>query len=465
MEIRCAPTQLNVPIERRCIVEDRRSRGLEHTAALRVLKIGASGAFVVQVAGAGLGLAAHFAVARLIGKSEYGIFALALSWVSTLAVIAQLGQDVSVVRFLPGYYLRGDWGKVRGLRRGVGALVLCASILIATIGCLVIYEASSKHEPAWSRTLYIAFSMLPVLTQLQQSSALHRAFKRAISSSIYTAVARPIILIVLLAALSIVGVAVNAVVAMTASLLSAVAALAISAWDLSRAWPAPHRNVHPKYELRRWATAGVHLSLLSIVVVAGNRLDVLLLGALAGTSEVGAYYAAAQIAGFTLYGLQAASVILAPMIAERYDEGDFMGLQVIARRAARLGFMGALAISIFFVCTGHWLLGLFGKGFESAYLPLLILLVGYCAVTAVGEVGFMLSMTRYQKQATLFALVGIIINGLASCLLVPSLGAVGAAIGAVLSIMTWRCLALRFVIKNLGVNPAIIGRVIAVGKE
>ena len=307
--------------------------------------------------------------------------------------------------------------------------------------------------------------MLPVLTQLQQSSALHRAFKRAISSNIYTTVARPIILIVLLAALMLAGIKVNAVAAMTASVLSAVAALAISAWDLSRAWPAQHRNVHPKYELRRWATAGVHLSVLSIVVVAGNRIDVLLLGALAGSNEVGSYYAAAQIAGFALYGLQAANVVLAPMIAERFDVGDFQGLQVIARRAARLGFMGALAISIFFVCTGHWVLGLFGKGFASAFVPLLILLLGYCAVTAMGEVGFMLSMTRYQKQATFFALIGIVVNALTSCLLVPSLGAVGAAIGAVFSIVTWRYLALRFVIKNLGVNPAIIGGVIAIGTE
>jgi O-antigen/teichoic acid export membrane protein len=440
---------------------DSRSRGAELTSALRVLKVGASGAFVVQVAGAIIGLAAHFAVARLIGKSEYGIFALALSWISTLAVIAQLGQDVSVVRFLPGYCIRGHWDKARGLRRGVGALVLCASILIAIIACLVIYTASADHEPEWSRTLYIAFLMLPVLTQLQQSSALHRAFKRAISSNIYTMVARPVILIALLASLSILRVKINSVVAMTASALSAVAALAMSAWDLSRAWPAQHRHVRPKYELRRWAIAGAHLSVLSIVVVAGNRVDVLLLGALAGTNEVGAYYAAAQIAGFALYGLQAANVVLAPMIAERYDEGDLKGLQVIARRAARLGLIGAVVTSIFFACTGHWVLGLFGQGFASAYVPLLILLLGYCGVTVLGEVGFMLSMTKYQKQATIFALIGIIVNALASCVFVPWLGAVGAAIGAVLSIVTWRYLALRFVIKHLGVNPALIGRAIA----
>ena len=429
---------------------------------LRLLKRGASGAFVVQIAGAGLGLLAHFAVARLIGKSEYGIYALALSWISVLAVVAQLGQDVSVVRFLPGYCLRGEWGKARGLRRGVGTLVFCASSLLALAGCLMVYVQSQKHDVSWSRTFYIAFTMLPILTQLQQSSALHRAFKRAISSGIYTNVARPIVLIALLAALAwIARVHIEAAVAMTASALAAVIALGISAWHLSRAWPAQNRTVAPQYELRTWARVGAQLSLLSIVIVAGNRLDVLLLGALTGTADVGSYYAAAQIAGFALYGLQAANVILAPMIAERYDAGDMAGLQVIARRAARLGFVGALTVSIFFVFTGHWVLGLFGKGFESAYVQLLILLLGFCAVTALGEVGFMLSMTKYQIHATFFVLIGLAVNALTAFLLVPHLGATGAAIGAVLSIVTWRLLALRFVIRNLGVNPAIIGRAIA----
>lgn len=441
-----------------------RARDMDKANLLRLLKRGARGAFFVQVVGAGLGLVAHFAVARLIGKSEYGVYALALSWVSVLAVVAQLGQDVSVVRFLPGYCLRGEWGRARGLRRGVGALVFFVSTLIAVAGCLMVYVQSQKHDVAWSRTFYIAFAMLPVLTQMQQSSAMHRAFKRAISSGIYTTVARPIMLIVLLAVLAwVVRVRIDAAVAMAASATAAMAALGMSAWHLSRAWPVPNRAVTPQYELRTWARIGAHLSLLSIVVVAGNRLDVLLLGALMGTADVGTYYAAAQIAGFALYGLQAANVVLAPMIAERYDAGDLAGLQIVARRAARLGFVGALAASIFFVFAGQWVLGLFGKGFESAYVPLLILLLGYCAVTALGEVGFMLSMTRYQKHVTFFVLIGLAVNSLVAIVLVPHLGAIGAAIGAALSIITWRLLALRFVIRNLGVNPAIIGRVTALG--
>lgn len=434
-------------------------------ASFQLLKRGASGAFVVQVAGAGLGILTHLIIARLIGQTEYGVYALMLSWVSILAVVAQVGQDTSVVRFLPTYLRRGEWGKARGLRRGVGFVVLGASTAIAMVGCLVVRWWLPHHDATWNYTFYVGLAMLPVLTQLQQSGALHRAFKRAVSAGIYINVIRPIVLVVLIGVIALVySGRINAPMAAAASALAALLALAASAWHLSRAWPSPVRSIRPEYELRTWAIVGAQLSALSIIVVAGNRLDVLILGVLADSRQVGAYYAAAQMAGFALYGLQAANVVLAPMIAERYGAGDLDGLQAIARRAARIGFVAALAAGLFFAVTGKWLLGLFGAGFESAYVPLLVLLFGYCVVTAFGEVGFMLALTKYQKQATLFVLIGIAMNCAASFILVPRLGAVGAAIGAVLSMATWRFLALRFVIRHVGVNPSVIGARLRVGR-
>ena len=147
------------------------------------------------------------------------------------------------------------------------------------------------------------------------------------------------------------------------------------------------------------------------------------------------------------------------MIAERHDAGDMAGLQIVAARAARFGFAGALAVGVFFAVAGKWILGLFGHEFDIAYVPLLILLSGYCASTAFGEVGFMLSMTKFQKQASLFVLVGIVVNLVAALLLVPRLGAAGAAIGAALSLVVWRGVAWRYVTTRLGIDPSVFGKV------
>lgn len=428
-----------------------------------LLRRGASTAFVVSLLGAGLGFLAHVFVARLIGEADYGVFTLMLSWVSVLSVVAQAGQDNNVVRFLPTYVLNGEFGRARGLRRGIGRLVLASSVVIMIAGCVVVHFAGAHHDAPWRATFYVGFATLPVLTQLQQSGAMHRAFKRAGSSNAYVAVVRPMMLI---AAVSLALVwlgRVNAPVAAVASGISTVVALGLSALHLSRAWPAAGRNAPADYEWRRWIHVGVQMSVLSLVVVAGAKLDILILGALLGATDVGPYYAAVQIAGFAFYGFQAVNVILAPMIAERYDAGDLLRLETIVRRGARMGCAAALAAAAIFALLGRQILGVFGVGFVSAYLPLLVLLVGYSMVTAIGPGGFVLSMTRYQKQASVFAGIGFLVNGALAVALVPRLGALGAAIGAAASLVVWHSLALVFVRMRVGINSAAFGRSLVTG--
>lgn len=420
-----------------------------------------SSAFLVSVSGAGLGFITHLVLARLIGKAEYGIYALMLSWVSLLATVSQAGQDANVVRFLPTYLISSQWGKVRGLRNGIGLLVLGSSTTIAIIGCIVVHFVGGRRTPEWRETFYIGLAMLPILTQLQQSGAMHRAFKRAVASNAYTVIARPAILLALLAIIVALSAKLDAPIAAGVSAIAALLALALSAWHVTRAWPGAGRHATAEYDISRWARTGMQLSFLSIVMVAGNRLDVLILGGLLGASDVGPYYAAVQIASLTLYAGQAVNVILAPLIAERYDAGDIRGLQAVAYRATRISVLGALATAICAALAGRWLLKAFGPGFETAYVPLLILLTGYCITSGFGEVGFLLSMTRYQAQTSLFVIVGVVANISIEVSLVPHLGPTGAALGAIGSLAVWRGLSLRFAIRHLGVNPAIFHKPLA----
>ncbi|HEU0277496.1 MAG TPA: oligosaccharide flippase family protein [Rhodanobacteraceae bacterium] len=431
--------------------------GGDFTAATRLLRRGASGAFLVAVAGTGLGFAVNLVIARVIGREGYGLYALMFSWVSLLAAVAQAGQDVSVVRFMPTYLRDHAWGEMRGLRRAMGALVLVTSIAIAVAGCLVVHGVGKGHGAAWRATFYIGFALLPILTQLQQSGAMHRAFKRPVVTGLYQSIGRPLVLIALVGTLALTLRTVDAPMVAAACVAAALIALAGSAWHLSVKWPAAGRDARPAYETRRWAQVGSQMSLLAVIVVAGNKLDVLILGALMGTGDVGPYYAAVRMASFALFAQTAANVVLAPMIAERYDARETDALAVIAKRAARFSLAGALATGVAFTLAGRWVLGLFGPGFDAAYGPLLVLVWGFGASTALGEVGFLLSMTRYQKHASLFVLVGIAVNGAAAALLVPRIGALGAAIGAALSLLVWRGLAWWYVRRRLGIEPSVFG--------
>jgi O-antigen/teichoic acid export membrane protein len=432
---------------------------VQHPASnFRYILSGAAGAFAVQVLGAGLGVVSHLFIARILGQAQYGVYALMLSWVSLLAAVSQIGQDVSVVRFLPIYLANQQWGLVKGLRRGIGSLVFLVSSIVALGGCVFVHSMSGHHDATWRATFYIGFAMLPVLTQLQQSGALHRAFKRAIRAGIYITVVRPLLTIVLVGLFALASSAsLDSRSAAWASALAAVLAVVFSAWSMSRDWPTQARHVAPAYDLRSWSRLGLQLSTLSIFVIAGNRLDVLILGALADSDQLAAYYVAVQMAAFGLFGLQAANVLLAPMIAERYASQNLTDLEVVTRQSAWIAFAVAVGATLFFAVAGKFVLGLFGQGFTSAYVPLMILLCGYSLVAALGEVGFMLSMTSFQSHAAAFVLLGIVINSVASLILVPKFGSIGAATGATLSLLTWRLCAFFFVLRRLRINPSIVG--------
>lgn len=425
-------------------------------AAGVTLRKGTAGAFGVQVCGAGLGLIAHFVVARLLGAEQYGAYALTLTWISLLTVPALLGQDTSVVRFLPAYCHHGAWDKAKGLRRSVSLMVLIVSLVIAVLGALIVYQIRARLGATLEHTLLAGFMLLPVLTQLQLSGALHQALKRAGSSYSFNIILRPILLLGLIFTLTLaLHERLSAALVMLASTLAALIALAASAWSLGGVWPATAAKVRAHYDIRSWFVVGSQLLLLSLIVIAGTRLGVLMLGALGGTEKVGPYYAGVQLAGLGLYGLQAVNTILAPMIAERYSANDSAGLEAVSRKAARLGFGLALLMSVALTLTGYRLLGLFGAEFTTAYGPMLVLLLGYCISTSLGEVGFLLSMTDYQKQVTGFVGVGVIINLLLSILLIPHMGMYGAAIATAVGLIVWRGFALVFVIKRMRLNPTI----------
>ncbi|MDE2225969.1 MAG: oligosaccharide flippase family protein, partial [Xanthomonadaceae bacterium] len=240
------------------------ARSSERALMSRLLRRGASGAFIVSTVGTALGLLANLVMARLIGRAEYGIYALMFSWVSVLVMVAQAGQDISIIRFLPGYIQDNAWGKVRGLRIGVGFFVLATSLCVAIVGGVVVHIVGADQSAGWRATFYIGFAMLPILTQLQQSRAMHRACKRPVVTGMYSTVMRPVILLVLLGIAWIITVPRDAPTAAVCTALAGLIALLASGWHLTRAWPAPGRGARPNYEARRWVMVGWQLSLLSI---------------------------------------------------------------------------------------------------------------------------------------------------------------------------------------------------------
>jgi O-antigen/teichoic acid export membrane protein len=435
-----------------------RGAAVDFAATSRLLRRGASGALLVQVGGAGFSLVVNVLLARLVGKSQYGIYAYAMSWVSVLGVLALLGQSSSVVRLVPVYLHRKEWGTLRGLRRGASAIVLGGSIAVMLAGAALVFVLRGRMGSATLQTMLAAFLLLPLLTQLGLNGGFFRGYKRAFSSGAYNSLVRPAFLIVLVLVLALpLGLRLDAPGIMLANVVAALAAVACSEWHLSRAWPAEAKRVEPRYEPRAWFRLGRQLFLLAAIGIVSNRVDVLILGGLAGAAEVGPYYAAVRLAAIAAYGLTAVNTILAPMIAESYAAEDHATMARLVHHAAKLTFVVTATVALAIAIAGYWALRLFGKGFaEVAYIPLLIILAGQCVAAMTGPTGFLMTMTRYERQASWFMALAAVLNMVFSVALIPMFGLIGAALATALGSVAWNVSGLTFVRSRLHVNPTVL---------
>ena len=336
-------------------------------------------------------------------------------------------------------------------------MVLAASLLLSLVGAVSVHILRPYISSEFRNTLFVGFLLLPILCQLQLNSGLIRALKRATGSGIFNSVLRPIFVLFLVVGITQgLRTTLTSPAAMLANTVATLFALLISARFLALIWPSSARRVRPRYAFRDWSILGGRLFLLSLIGILLGRADVLLLGALGDASMVGPYYAAVQLAGSAAYGLNAVNVILAPMIAERYATGDRAGLARLVRRGVGLGFLFTGAATLALISVGPWVLGLFGAGFQAAYFPLLIVLGGQCVNAAAGPAGYLMTMTRFEREAPLFFAAAALISVLLSRLLISRFGMLGAATATAAGTIAWNVLALIFVRRRLGVNPSML---------
>ncbi|MDN5848701.1 MAG: oligosaccharide flippase family protein [Nitrococcus sp.] len=425
-------------------------------AGSTALRKGATGAFGVQAGAAGLGMIAHMVLARLLGAEQYGSYVLTLTWIGLLLIPALLGQDKSVVRFLSGYVYRGEWSLARGSLRGIRAMVLVSSGAVALLGATLTYLLRSSLGAILEQSLLIGFVLLPILAQLQLSGALHRALKRPISSGLFNEILRPVaLLVVVLGLWFMLHLQITAALAIGASALAALIALILSSWLLAHVWPPEAKAVRPAYEFRAWSKVGMNMFLGGALDLTVARLDVLVIGALAGSAAVGPYYAAVQLARLAGYAGDAVRTNLGPMIAERYGAGEHEVVKELAHRAAWLTFTVVVPIVTLLAASGYWLLSLFGPAFTVAYVPLLILLAGRCLAATGGQPGTLMTMTRFEREVVFIRGGAAVLNLLLCLLLIPLLGTIGVAIGTAAHFIAVRFCSAIFVRRRTNINTTI----------
>lgn len=379
-----------------------------------------AGSLAAQVVGrvvvVALALVTVALVTRYLGPEGYGRYATAFALVNLVGLAIDLGLYLVIVRVLSSHERRPEEvvAGVLGLRL---ALFAASFLLIAAATLVLPYDSATKSAILVGSLSLLGISLNQVLGGIFQARLRMDLF---VLGDILGRVATLALAWWLLATgYGLIGVA-WAVVAGYAFNLALTYALA-----------RPYLRLGISFDLRIWRwilREGLPLGVLIVLTALYLRLDVFLLSLFRPPAEVGPYGVAAKVAEVLAgFGLILMSGVLPVLSAYRAERSEAK----VARVAAE-AYDVLLAVGLGLVVGGIFAAGpivglVAGEGFESAVLPLQILLgavaLGFLT-TFYGQLMVAYGQQRRLVRPTLVA-VGLSLGlGLA---LIPLYGALGAA--------------------------------------
>ena len=414
------------------------------TALIR-LRSGAAGAaidvFSIRMAAAAFAYGAQVLMARLMGGTEYGIFAAIWVWIAILGHSSTLGLSQGACRFLPADQSRGDFAEVRGFILGGAIATASCACAVALTGLGLAAWQGSLLTGAYAAPILVAALVLPLFALQDYLEGVARSQNWAV-----LAIAPPYLLrqgLIMAAMIAAVGLGApaHAWVAVVCTLIATGLALAYQSGALLRrlsvVLPAGPRT----YRWRPWLRACLPIAATDLATAAFNVADVVVLSLLMPPATVGLYFAATRIQQFVIFVSFAASAATAQRFTLAHATGDGAALRRLVSVQARLTLAATALVGLGVIVAGPLLLGLFGPEFRASLPILVVLVAGNVAASLFGPGQDLLTMIGGERRCAAITLAMVALAGALCCLLVPVLGVMGAAI-AMAVVTTLRGLAM-----------------------
>lgn len=188
--------------------------------------------------------------------------------------------------------------------------------------------------------------------------------------------------------------------------------------------------------LREISWFGFYVVLANSIGMINTQIDSLMIGHFMSATDVG-YYAVAVLfmQAITLLP-QAVQRVTNPSIARYYGKKDYGNIRSLIKETMFKISLITIVIALFLAIFGKILIGIiFTNEFLPAYIPLLILLIGYSIYAAFVSVGTCLSSIGKVQIVFRISLVCAILNTLLNIILIPRFGLLGAASATSISLV------------------------------
>ena len=410
-----------------------------HQESLRQIR-GSSLLLFGRMISLGLNLLVQVATVRVLSKEGYGVFAYALSIAAVAEGIIGLGLPRAVSRFLPIFDEEHDGARVLGTIALALASTLaggCAVVLVV-VGMRGTLAGGLGSDPSAA----VALAVLSLLAPLQGFDRLFlelfsvfgkpRAifFRRFVLAP---ALRLGAVLVLAMRHGGPVSLAVGYVVAggiglffygtMLAGLLRERGLLRREAWAALR---VPARPIF---------AFALPLLTTELVFIGIQQTDALMLGQMVGATAVASLRAVAPVARLNQVVLDIFGILFTPLAARLFQRGDHAGVNRLYWNTTT--WIAVLTFPVFaltFSLARPLASLMFGARYADSGELLAMLSLAYYVHAAVGPNGLTLSVYNLVRYSVLVNVLALALHVGANLILIPKLGAKGAALATTMTL-------------------------------
>jgi len=409
----------------------------------RRLLSGSTWALGGKIGAATIGIVTNGVLTRLLTKQEFGVYLLAFSIISLGAVIGSFGLPKTVLRFVAESMTLGQPGRARRAIYTALGLGVVGTLIISLAYLFIVGDLVSRHlfhSSALVAIIGLTAGWMAISTIQEIMAETFRGFHDIRMATLFGGLATGgksaglIMRIMLLACLALLGLTsgwdTDLRTVMLASIGSGAASSLLAAVFLhkrisSLGMQGADDPISTKDTLRD-ALPILLISLTSFVLL--SAADIWILSIFRPSEEVGLYGAAARLVTLIAMPLLITNLVLPPIIAEMYAQGRTGTLERTLRSFSTLSGLPSLLVLIMFMLLGGPILRVvYGSGYQSAAMVLVVLSAGKLAAVWAGSCGAVLQFTGHQGSMLRVSLLTSPLFIFGALLVVRAYGPVGIA--------------------------------------
>lgn len=396
----------------------------------------------INLAGAGVRTVLLYAytlmLARLLSVNELGEYFLMFTIINILGLVSTVGMDTGLVRFVALYAGEGKYGLVRRTMK-VGIFFGLPVALVTTVALIIAAPLLSDAFFDSSVEAVTGLRVFALAVPFWVAARLFNAATQGLHKMQYQVYSRDfgeqLSKLALSAAAIIFGFGLMGVIWANVSAL--VIATLLSFIFIEMILPGRGGSeplVKPlARDMIRYSLPLAFSNILGMVLL---WIDMLLLGYLGTTTEVGFYGAALRVGIVTATIITAFGTVFSPVIADLFNRNEGRQLRELLKTVSRWIFICCYPLFLTLFLFAEPIMRIFGVEYAATGNVLILLAIGQIVNATLGSAGFVVVMSGKSYLELLNVSVALIVNVTLCLLLIPEYGAVGAATANMASLVT-----------------------------